>query len=72
MHQNCYAVHIFPSCNTLHKSAYYRHDREIIKVGWMGHKKDRAVSPKHQSTCLRIWGTMSYNVCETGIDLVKV
>ena len=72
MHQNCYTVHIFPSCNILHKAAYYGYDMEIIKVGWMGHKKVRAVSQKHKSIYLRERGKMSYNVCETERDLVEV
>jgi hypothetical protein len=65
-------VHIFPSCYILHEAAYYGHIREIIKVGWMGHKEVHAVSQKHQSTCLHERGTISYNVCETERDSVKV
>jgi hypothetical protein len=56
----------------LHKAAYYGHAREIIKVGWMGHKEVHAVSQKHQSTYLHEGGTISYNVFETERDSVKV
>lgn len=72
MHQNCYTVHMFPSCYILHKAAYYGYAREIIKVEWMGHKKVHAVSQKHQSTYVHERGTISYNVCETERDSVKV